>query len=175
MNERNESRTIGFPRWGAAVTGVCIAMTMLIAACETSQPGVTNSLGTVRETVDATPAEVTGAAEQTLTDMGLRIITSESTDLDGTVVARTENNREINVRADRKSEGRSQISIRVGLGGDEQVSLAVLRRMRAHLPVSTDDGNATDEATGTGDGSDTEDASEADGTATSGADEQDAP
>ncbi|MFW6060165.1 MAG: DUF3568 family protein [Phycisphaeraceae bacterium] len=110
-----------------------LALLVVLVGCETSQPGVTNALGTVRTTVEASPAAVVRAAEDTLTDMGLTIVTRELADDEGLIVARTEARRQIDVRAERQSEEQTRIAVRAGIGGDEQIGLAVLRRIRARL------------------------------------------
>jgi len=122
------------PVWMSAT---CVAMLawVMLAGCSTSTPGVTNELGTIQATFGAAPPAVTDATATTLRNMDLTVDRKDATDIDGIVVARTAQDREVTVKINRAGDQMSRVSMRIGLFGDEQASIAVLDRIRRQLGV----------------------------------------
>ncbi len=110
-----------------------------LTACSTGQPGVENQMGTIETTIEATPQQLTAAADRALREMDLTITSSQSSALDGRVVARTAQDRRVYVTIEHEAKGLSKLSIHVGAFGDETASLAILDRIRKQL------GNASTE------------------------------
>lgn len=60
------------------------AMLMVLAVgCNTSEPGVKNTLGNLSTVVNASPSETTAAAENVLRELELLRVHAEATELDG--------------------------------------------------------------------------------------------
>ncbi len=101
-------------------------------ACQTSRPGVKNTLGTYSAHIDAAPASVTRATEAALQGLDLNITMVEATQLDGRVEARNANEKKVVVRSDLAGDNVSKVRIKVG-SGDEALSLKILDDIRARL------------------------------------------
>lgn len=124
-----------------ALTVLCLIVT---TGCKTDQEGVTNRVGTIKATLAASPAAVTEAGKDVLGDMDLIIISSNSTAIDGRVVARTA--QDVKVRVDSKKIGEdvSEVYIRVGTLGDSDLSLAVLTEIKKKLGIKIEDNDPVD-------------------------------
>ena len=93
----------------------------------------------MRRATDPSPMEVhtvTDAAERTLRKMDLSVSHVAATEIDGIVTARTAQDREVTIKVDKQGDGVSHVSLRVGMLGDEQISLAVLERLERELGVA---------------------------------------
>lgn len=101
-----------------------------LAACKTSEPGVKNYVGTIRGVVAAKPDRVTAAARETLDELKLHSLFSESTRIDGKVMARTARDKKVEIDITRATDTSSNVSIRVGDLGDQELSLQILDRIR---------------------------------------------
>lgn len=115
-----------------------------LAGCDTAQPGVKNSAGSITTTLPADPEAVTAAADRALKDMKLMVLSHEVTQLDGRVVARTARDDRVKVDVERAGEGTSKVSIRVGTFGDESTALTILSRIQRHLGVEATEPTDTD-------------------------------
>ena len=104
---------------------------LVIGACTTSTPGVTNVGGTYRQLYASTPGKVIKAAEDVLTEMKLIMISSEATDVDGRLVARTAEDRKVEITVVAQSEDVCRVSVRAG--GDEETSVTILDKIRENL------------------------------------------
>ena len=128
------------------VLAVCVVW---LTGCKTDQPGVTNRAGTIKAALAANPASVTEAAKEVLDGLDLIIISSQSTAIDGRVIARTA--QDVKVRIDSKSVGDkvSEVFIRVGTLGDKDLSLTILDKMKQELGITStmdDDKDADEDA-----------------------------
>ena len=112
--------------------GLCLGL-LGLTGCSTGMPGVKNEMGNIRTTLEANPRQLTEVAERTLADMGLSIISSQSTAVDGQIVARTAQDRRVTLHISEESDDLSKLTIRVGTFGDEAVSLALLKRIERRL------------------------------------------
>jgi hypothetical protein len=110
-----------------------LALTLGIVACETGEPGVKNSFGTLDDTMAASPQEITAAAAEVLKEMELIIVTNNATDLDGRVIARTAQDDRVKVDVERVNDEVSKVAIRVGTWGDEGMSMTIRERIRGKL------------------------------------------
>ncbi len=114
-------------------TGLLVLSLMVIGACATSQPGVTYVGGSYRQLFAATPGEVIEAAKDVVTEMKLILISSETTDVGGMLVARTAQDRKVVITAEAQSDDVSRVSVLVGTWGDEETSMTILEKIRENL------------------------------------------
>ena len=114
-------------------TVAVVSILTAVSGCRIVSPGVTYNIGSLEALISATPEEVTGAAEAIVQDMKLVLISSESTGLDGKVVARTAQNKKISINVKRQSQNVTHVSIRVGKLGDEQASMLILERIKTRM------------------------------------------
>ena len=119
-----------FKTTALAMVGLSILM---FSACKTSQPGVKNVAGTYSEMIDATPPQVTAAAQEVLNQMKLLGVEAESTDLDGKVTARTAQDKTVTVRVEKQSSHVSRMRVRVGRLGDQAISITILEKIKEKL------------------------------------------
>ncbi len=101
--------------------------------CQVVSPGVTNNVGSIQALIAASPEDVTGAAKSVIEDMKLILISAESTGLDGRVLARTAQEKNIKIIITRQDNNVSHISIRVGSFGDTAASMLILDRVKERL------------------------------------------
>ena len=110
-----------------------VSVLTIVSGCRIVSPGVTYNMGSLEAMISATPEEVTGATEAIVQDMKLVLISSESTGLDGKVIARTAQNKKISIDIKRQSQNVTHVTIRVGRMGDEQASMLILERIKSRL------------------------------------------
>ena len=106
---------------------------VVLPGCKTDEPGVTNRLGSYRVTMEAPPTEVADAAQEALEDLGLKRITAEATEVDMAVVGYTAQNDKATISGTRVGEASTDVSVRVGTFGDEDLSSTILRRIEENL------------------------------------------
>lgn len=106
---------------------------LMLPACQTGDPGARNTLGNVSASVPHTPPEVIAATERALRRMEMTIISSQVTDVDGRVTARSPRRRPVDVRVTEDVDDQSRLSVRIGAFGDEDASIGLLRRIRREL------------------------------------------
>ncbi|MCL4209766.1 MAG: DUF3568 family protein [Phycisphaerales bacterium] len=116
---------------GASVTtlGGCLA----VAAAAGTGVGVAYVMGDLEVTFDAAPPAVAEAGKGALEELGVTVISSASTSVDGEVVGRTAQDKKITIKIKALGENSSKSSIRVGTFGDEAVSMSVYEKMKARL------------------------------------------
>ncbi len=108
----------------------------MVAAGAGAAAGSIYTSGALETQLEATPAEITEAAGETLVDMGTAILSASSTTFDGKVVARTADDTRITVTV--RSAGAAQgamttVIIRYGILGDEAKCRVILEGIRARL------------------------------------------
>lgn len=82
--------------------------------------------------VMATPWQVIAAAERVMDQMDLSVESSDSTALDGVLIARTATGERVRVSVSSEEEGRSTVTVRVGLA-DEAAAGRILEAIRDRL------------------------------------------
>ena len=82
--------------------------------------------------VEATPREVIAAAERVMDKMDLIVESSESSALDGLLVARTATDERVRVSVSSEEDGRSTVTVRVGLA-DDTAAGRILEAIRDRL------------------------------------------
>lgn len=108
----------------------CLALATGAAA---GAAGVAYAQGALRGSVEANPQEFIQAAEDTLREMGITIQEAAADEAEGHIDAQTANDRDIDITARREDAGRSEVSIRVGTFGDEELSRDIYNRIVARL------------------------------------------
>jgi len=119
------------------VLGLLTVCLLWVAGCKTEQPGVTNRIGTIKAVLAASPSAVIEAANEVLGDMDLVIINSNSTSIDGRVIARTAQDVKVRVDSTKVGENVSEVFIRVGKFGDTDLSLTILDKIKEELGIPT--------------------------------------
>lgn len=116
-------------------TAALLVLTMLagLTACQTSRPGAENFAGEISAHLDATPDQIIKATKQTFIDMKLITVSAVATTLDGRAVARTATDDRVAVEVQSKGTNISEIEIRVGVFGDEALSLRILDAIENNL------------------------------------------
>ena len=82
--------------------------------------------------VEATPWEVIAAAERVMDRMDLSVESSDSSALDGLLVARTATGERVRVSVSSEEDGRSTVTVRVGLA-DDTAAGRILEAIRDRL------------------------------------------
>lgn len=82
--------------------------------------------------VMATPWQVIAAAERVMDQMDLSVESSDSSALDGVLIARTATGERVRVSVSSEEEGRSAVTVRVGLA-DEAAAGRILEAIRDRL------------------------------------------
>jgi len=107
----------------AAAAGTGTAVAYVRGDTETSLPG--------------NPKTVTSAADEALKDMGMVVVTNQSTDLDGKVVARNASDTPITVVVKAGGNETSRVSIRIGRFGNSAEQATILEKIKSRLPAPT--------------------------------------
>ncbi len=109
----------------------CIAL----AAGGAAAAGAFYYEGALNIDVEADPRTAIEASRDAVEEMGLRVTTYAATDFDGHLFARTANDTGVDIQVDPRGPRASRIAIRVGVFGDEALSVAIYERIRTRLPV----------------------------------------
>lgn len=108
----------------------CVAV---VAGAAAGASAVVYTRGEMRSDLPYEVAAVFGAAHDVLTDMELIKIEEQKTVLDGELLYRTALDKQVKVRLERVTDGVTRIKIRVGVVGDQALSLTVLDKIKARL------------------------------------------
>ena len=95
----------------------------LLAACQTAQPNVKNSFGTVTGFVDANPQSVADAASKALREHGYAEVSQNVSDGQAKVIGRTKDDTKIEITAKKMGDRVSKLDIHYGAFGNEDRSL----------------------------------------------------
>lgn len=120
---------------GALLAGCGLSMTgcLAVAGAAGTGVGVAYTMGDLEVTFDHAPPVVEAAGKGALEDLGITVISSASTSVDGEVVGRTAQDKKITIKIKALGENSSKSSIRVGTFGDEAVSMSIYEKMKARL------------------------------------------
>lgn len=112
----------------AATTG-CVA----VAAAGAAGAGVAWIRGALETNVDHDLVRVYRASQKAVRELEFAVVTERQSSVDATVVARTALDKKVEVILKQAGSKTTHISIRVGIFGDEAMSLAILDRIKAEL------------------------------------------
>ena len=115
---------------------VCLLLSLTliwIGGCSTAAPGITNQAGTYVAAFDGKPDKVTQVAENVCKDLKLTILKANATTLDGLIEAKTAQNSSVTIKISRLNDTQSEVSVRVGVLGDSELSIMILNKIKARL------------------------------------------
>lgn len=112
-----------------SLTSGCVA----IAAAGAAGTAVAWIRGALATSLDRDLDRVYRATQQAMRDLEFAVVSEGKTSIDAQVVARTALDRKVEIQLKQAGGGTTHISIRVGLLGDEQLSLAILDRIKERL------------------------------------------
>jgi hypothetical protein len=93
--------------------------------------------GELKTSEHATPPEIVAAAKTALENMYIAVVSSTSDELSGEVIGRTSTDERIRIVVQYQAEGISEVGIRVGTWGNEEVSRRILNEIEKGLPHQT--------------------------------------
>jgi hypothetical protein len=95
--------------------------------------GAKYRMGSLSATIDAPTRKTFEAATEVIEDLELRVDKAESSDVDAEIIAHSARDKKITLRVEALDEDSSEISIRVGSLGDEDISIRIYRRILEEL------------------------------------------
>lgn len=110
---------------------------LLVAAAAGTGATVAYVAGDVDAALDASPKAVVNATEKACKDLDLVVITKESTNLDGKIIARTARDVKMTVVIKGESDKLSRVSIRAGVFGDDPMQDRLLQKIRENLATAS--------------------------------------
>ncbi len=134
-------------RWGLdrdAVLGLVLGLALslmailatpgcVVAAAGAGAGGAAYALGKLVVLVDSPVKEAAAAAEGALKDLDIAVTESRATALDAEIRGKTAQNDSVAVYVERKTEKSSEITIRIGVFGDEAKSRAIMDKIKSRL------------------------------------------
>lgn len=118
---------------GALFLSFVLSSCVVLAAGAAGAGTMAYVKGEYSGTLDAEPAQVVKATEKALADLSIHVLSSESTSIDGKIVARTALDKKITIEVDGQSDHRSEIGIRVDTFGDEDLSRQIFDKIKSKL------------------------------------------
>lgn len=106
---------------------------LAVAAAGCAGAGVAYAKGDSVETIQGNPPEVAAAAESALTGMGMVVTRNSASAVDAVVIARTAQDRKIEVEVKGHSNGTSMVSVRAGTWGDDSLQFRILEQIRMNV------------------------------------------
>lgn len=110
-----------------------VALMLGVVGCSTAAPGVTNEAGTYVAAMEAKPDQVAKAAEDVCKELKLTIVTANASALDGLVEAKTAQDTSVTIKIQRMTDTQSEVTVRVGVLGDSELSMMILNKIKARL------------------------------------------
>lgn len=111
-----------------AFTSGCVA----VVAAAGAGAGVLWVRGAIETNLDNNIDRVYHAAQQAVADLQFAKISERKSGLDADILARTALDKKIEIKLEKVGSA-TKVMIRVGLMGDQQMSLAILDRIKSHL------------------------------------------
>jgi len=104
-----------------------------LVAAGAAAGGVFYAKGDLEAIVDGKPGDIAAATEKAFTEMNISKRSAVSSGLDAEVVGRTAADKNVIVKVKAKTDKQSDVSIRIGTFGDENLSRILLNRIRKKL------------------------------------------
>lgn len=115
---------------GAMVlTSGCVA----VVAAAGAGAGVLWVRGAIETNVEGDIDQVYRAAQKAVAELQFAKVSERKSGLDAQIIARTALDKKIDITLEKAAANSTKVSIRVGLVGDQQMSLSILERLKAHL------------------------------------------
>ena len=110
-----------------------MAAALISVGCKTTEPGVTQGItGAINGQIAADTESVAAAAEEALEAMSMTEVSKTATSVDGEVTARSAK-RKIKIDIEKAGDNVSDVTIKVGMFGDEALALQILNAIKSNL------------------------------------------
>jgi ABC-type proline/glycine betaine transport system substrate-binding protein len=106
---------------------------LLAAAAAGTGAGVMYVKGKTEAALDADPRAIADATDKAMRDMGISVISNESSSVDANIVGRTARDTKIEVTAKAITDRTSKVFIRAGVWGDEVLQQNLLNGIKSNL------------------------------------------
>lgn len=124
-------------RWLAAIllTGAVVTSSgcIAVAAAGAAGAGVAWYSGKLESNLTDDLDAVFRASQEALADLEFAKISDQKTAIDAQLVSRTALDKKVEITLQKLSDDSTKVSIRVGLLGDESLSMAILDKIKANL------------------------------------------
>jgi len=111
-----------------ALNSGCVA----VVAAAGAGAGVAWVRGAVETNLEGDVEKVYRASLKAIADLQLAKVSEQASAIDAKIVARTALDKRVEIKLEKAGNG-TKISIRVGLVGDQSLSLSILDRIKSHL------------------------------------------
>jgi len=114
------------------LAAVAMAMfAMILVGCESKRAeGVKSDMRTQWTSVSADTRSATNAAADVLRAEGLKNVTADSTNVDGTAQGTKADGTKVKVSIKKQDNGMSQVSVTVGMMGDSSLGADIAKRIK---------------------------------------------
>ncbi len=121
----------------AATLGVAVCLLstgcVAVVAASAAGAGVAWVRGALETTLEADLDRAYRATQSALRDLEFAVVSERKSGVDAAVFARTARDKRVEVVLERTGDKSTRVSIRIGVFGDESLSLAVLERIKDAL------------------------------------------
>ncbi len=111
----------------------CLAVAVGAAAAGATAGTVLYVKGALEVTVTAAPEKVVDASKAALDEMNIAVLSSRASGVDGEVIGRTATDKKVTIVVTRQHADFSKLSIRIGVFGDRDTSMAIYERIKPRL------------------------------------------
>lgn len=119
--------------WGVLTVLLTTGCVALMVGAGAGAAGTVYVMGKLQERVEASVPKVQKATIAGLQDLNLPIQKNEGDKLSAQIESKTADEKTISIKINFVTESLSELTIRVGLTGDEQRSREILRAIKRHL------------------------------------------
>ena len=111
---------------------------LLAAAAAGTGAGVMYVKGKSTDVLDADPRAIADATDKAMRDMGISVISNESSSVDANIVGRTARDTKLEVTAKSVTDRTSKVYIRAGVFGDDVLQQKLLDGIKSNLGLPTE-------------------------------------
>ncbi len=116
---------------------VCAAGCLpLLAGAGAGVGGTAYARGDLEARVNADPRAVATATEQAMKALDIAVISSQASGVDAEILGRTARDKKVKVVVEGSGTTGSELSIRVGVFGDEEISRRLFTEIQKRLPAN---------------------------------------
>ena len=112
-----------------ALVALTVAAAMAPVSCRT----VRKATGTQETFFHASPDRVIAATEAAMKELDLTVTYAVSSKIDGKIVGRTAQDKQITIRVERETDEVSRVTIKVGYIGDKAIAHAIIEETKKRL------------------------------------------
>ena len=110
-----------------------VALTVAVALAPVSCRTVRKVTGTQEVFYQASPDRVVAATEAAMKALDLTVIHAVHSKIDGKIVGRTAQDKQITIRVERQGDEMSRVAIKVGYIGDKAIGHAIIAETKKRL------------------------------------------